>query len=365
MIGGANSMGTNLNRMLDRLGYPDLVGDLQGAHLDAMTGNFAGAVRNYQDAFSGLPTNQFQQIMGRMPGPFNVQSPRTGIARSRLVNANTYHSMGGTTTVERRDLAHRRPRFVARSLERAIQNNPAFRARMEGMLGGRIVLDGRADGKITVVKSKPNALPNGVNLNAAMTAANPLAGSLYGSLAKLDGEIMDLVRSAGKKVTQNLMGQQTSGQTDVGKLVGPNAPIEDVLAAFLFTQMRDADKELKSLMNQYEALKKKKKKGGLFGGIKNFFKGVGKKLISGAGAALGGTLGGPLGSRIGGALGGGVGDAVLGGGKKGGGDIDHSRSVLNFKIQQAMNRRKEIHDLISNMLKTMHDMSMTSIRNIR
>ena len=141
-------------------------------------------------------------------------------------------------------------------------------------------------------------------------------------------------------------------------------PIEDVLAAFLFTQMRDADKELKSLMNQYEALKKKKKRGGLFGGIKNFFKGVGK-LISGAGAALGGTLGGPLGSRIGGALGGGVGDAVLGGGKKGGGDIDHSRSVLNFKIQQAMNRRKEIHDLISNMLKTMHDMSMTSIRNIR
>ena len=135
MIGGANSMGTNLNRMLDRLGYPDLVGDLQGAHLDAMTGNFAGAVRNYQDAFGGLPTNQFQQIMGRMPGPFNVQSPRRGIARSRLVNANTYHSMGGTTTVERRDLAHRRPRFVARSLERAIQNNPAFRARMEGMLG--------------------------------------------------------------------------------------------------------------------------------------------------------------------------------------------------------------------------------------
>jgi len=235
---------------------------------------------------------------------------------------------------------------------------------MEGMLGGRIILDGRADGKITVVKSKPNALPNGVALNAAMTAANPLAGSLYGSLAKMDAEIMNLVRSAGKKATQGLMGQQTSGQTDVGKLVGPNAPIEDVLAAFLFTQMRDADKELKSLMKQYESLKKKKKKGGLFGGIKNFFKGVGKKLISGAGSALGGMIGGPLGSRIGGALGGGVGDAVLGN-KGSKGDIDHSRSVLNFKIQQAMNRRKEIHDLISNMLKTMHDMSMTSIRNIR
>ena len=39
--------------------------------------------------------------------------------------------------------------------------------------------------------------------------------------------------------------------------------------------------------------------------------------------------------------------------------------MLNFEIQRAMNRRKEIHDLISNILKTMHDMSMTSIRNIR
>lgn len=364
MIGGANSLGTNLNRMLDRLGYPDLVGDLQGAQLDTMTGNFAGAIRNYQDAFSGLPTNQFQQLMGRMPGPFNVGSPRTGIARSRLLNSNTYHTMAGETSVERRDLAHRRPRFVAKSLERAIQNNPAFRARMEGQLGGRIILDGRADGKITVVKNKPNALPNGVALNPAMTAANPLAGSLFGSIAKMDDEIMGLVRKAGEFGAKTLMGQQTSGQTDVGKLVGPNAPIEDVLAAFLFTQMRDADKELKSLMKQYESLKKKKKGGGLFGGIKNFFKGVGKKLISGAGAALGGMIGGPIGSRIGGALGGGVGDAVMGGGK-GKGDIDHSRSVLNFKIQQAMNRRKEIHDLISNMLKTMHDMSMTSIRNIR
>ena len=57
----------------------------------------------------------------------------------------------------------------------------------------------------------------------------------------------------------------------------------------------------------------------------------------------------------------------MGGGKAGGskGDKDHSKSVLNFKIQQAMNKRKEMHDLISNILKTMHDMSMTSIRNIR
>jgi hypothetical protein len=161
------------------------------------------------------------------------------------------------------------------------------------------------------------------------------------------------------------MGQQSTGQTDVAKLVGPNAPIEDVLAAFLFSQMKEADKELKGLMKKYEALKKGKKKGGLFGGIKSFFKGVGQKLFKVGGGLIGGMFGGPLGAQFGAGIGGAVGNSVLGGEKGGKGDIDHSRSVLNFKIQQAMNRRKEIHDLISNILKTMHDMSMTSIRNIR
>ena len=37
MIVGANSLGTNLNRMLDSLGYPDIVGDLRGAQVDLMT----------------------------------------------------------------------------------------------------------------------------------------------------------------------------------------------------------------------------------------------------------------------------------------------------------------------------------------
>ena len=75
-------------------------------------------------------------------------------------------------------------------------------------------------------------------------------------------------------------------------------------------------------------------------------------------------IGGPLGAKLGQGIGGAVGQSALGGNKSKS-DTDHSKSVLNFKIQQAMNRRKEIHDLISNILKTMHDMSMTSIRNIR
>jgi hypothetical protein len=247
--------------------------------------------------------------------------------------------------------------------------NPAFRNRMEGMIGGRIVLDGRADGRITVVKNQMGAVPPhlGFGMGAGMAAMNPMAGTLFGSLARMDQNLASLVEKAGQKIGNNIMGQQGSGQSDMSGLVGAGGSIEDRLAAFLFTQMRDADKELEGLMKKYEALGKKKKKGGLFGGIKNMFKSIGSKLFQAGGGALGGMIGGPLGAKLGQGIGSAVGQGVMGGGKAGGskGDKDHSKSVLNFKIQQAMNKRKEMHDLISNILKTMHDMSMTSIRNIR
>jgi hypothetical protein len=371
MVIGANSMGTNLNRMLDSLGYPDMVGDLRGAQVDMMTGNLAGALRNMRDAFSGLPTQGFEAMLGQMPEPFSMQSPRRGLGRSRLLHSNTYSNGMGSSRTEVRDLAMGRSRGAARSLESAIMRNPAFRNRMEGLIGGRILLDGRADGKITVVKQQRGMVPPnvGFGMTAGMAAMNPLAGTLFGSLARMDQELGQMIQGVGKKIGDTLMGQQGTGQRDIGELVGPNASIEDRLAAFLFTQMKEADKDLEGLMSKYKALgdKKKKKSGGLFGGIKNMFKGIGSKLFQVGGGILGGMVGGPLGAKLGQGIGGAVGSSVMGGGKKaeGGGDKEHSKSVLNFKIQQAMNKRKEMHDLISNILKTMHDMSMTSIRNIR
>ena len=135
----------------------------------------------------------------------------------------------------------------------------------------------------------------------------------------------------------------------------------------MFKQMKDADKELQGLMKKYESLKGgKKKSGGFFGKLKSIGKSIFSSVAKIGGGVLGGMIGGPLGASFGQGIGGAVGQAVTGQGKSGGKEeLAHSRSVLNFKIQQAMNRRKEIHDLISNMLKTMHDMSMTSIRNIR
>ena len=206
------------------------------------------------------------------------------------------------------------------------------------------------------------ALARSRRLHGHTYAQNTARTTMNSALQALDGEIMNLMRAAGETGANLLRGQIKKQGGDMASLVGPGASFEDMLAAFLFKQMRDSEKELKGLMNKYESLRKKKK--GFFGGIKSAFKSLASKAVSLGGGMLGGLVGGPIGSRLGAAFGGGIGNSLFGK-KQASGDIDHSRSVINFKIQQAMNKRKEMYDMISNVLKTMHDMSMTSIRNIK
>ena len=268
-----NSLGTRLNRTLDRIGLPDVVGDIAGAQLDLATFNLSGAAQNYRDAVSGLDTS--------------FMSPKNALERSRRLCANTYAAGTG--------------------------------------------------------------------------------GTLASAFKKMDSELMELMGSVGEKMG-SLMNQQQNGQENVGDLVGPNAPIEDRIAAFLFKQMKESDKALEAQMKKYEALgnKAKKKSGGFFSSIKSAFKSVASTAFSIGGGALGGMLGGPIGSKLGSTFGGGLFSGMFGNKKKTStGNNEHSKSVMNFKIQQLMNKRKELHDLVSNMLKTMHDMSMTAVRNIR
>ena len=107
------------------------------------------------------------------------------------------------------------------------------------------------------------------------------------ALQAMDGEIMNLMRAAGESGANLLRGQIKKQGGDMASLVGPGASFEDMLAAFLFKQMRDSEKELKGLMNKYESLRKKKK--GFFGGIKSAFKSLASKAVSIGGGMLGGA----------------------------------------------------------------------------
>ena len=80
-----NSLGTRLNKAIDKVGLPDVIGDVAGAQLDLATFNLAGAAQNWKDAFSGLETSSFL-------------SPRDALARSRQVSGGSY-AQGSTGTL--------------------------------------------------------------------------------------------------------------------------------------------------------------------------------------------------------------------------------------------------------------------------
>ena len=71
MIGGNDfkSAGTELNRMMDKLGFPDEAGDICGAALDSAIGDQAGVARNLFDAYSPFKTSQLDSLTRSMaPG---------------------------------------------------------------------------------------------------------------------------------------------------------------------------------------------------------------------------------------------------------------------------------------------------------
>jgi hypothetical protein len=74
------SAGTELNRMMDRLGFPDEVGDVYGAALDSAIGDEAGAARNLLDAYSPFTTGQLDSLTRAMSPAATMQRPAMSYA---------------------------------------------------------------------------------------------------------------------------------------------------------------------------------------------------------------------------------------------------------------------------------------------
>ena len=186
------SQGMQVNRMLDALGLPDGVGDMIGAQIDAARGDWAGYARNMQDLTSGMNSQQMDRLFGKgLPGSHFLPRPHAQLGKGRKLWGQQFHTPFGTTDISRERLGGRGPfgKMVGRSMERAILTNPAFKAKMERVLGGRIIPDGRADGKITVERFRPNF--GGLPFTNPI-AANPMLSGIYGSLARLEGNIKNL-----------------------------------------------------------------------------------------------------------------------------------------------------------------------------
>ena len=395
--GGLNRMmngsqGMQINRMLDALGLPESMGDMIGAQVDAARGDWAGFARNMQDLNSGMDSGQMDKLFGRgLPGPHFLQRPHVKLPHSRKLYSNTFHTPFGDHEISREKLGGRGllGKMVGRSMERQLLTNPAFKAKMERVLGGRIIPDGRADGKITVERFRPNF--QGVPFTGPV-ASNPMLSGIYGSLARLEGNVKNLA----SKMTQGGVSAggadgagATSGSSSASQLkdpetqkladgmgMSPPLSFEDMLFLMMMKYAKKKEKEIMDKMNELGKADKAGKSGGgrrrgYGGGIGGIIGGVAKM----AGGVIGGMYGGPIGSQIGGALGGAVGGALGGGGggaaggaggdKAAGLDSKNSDTLKQMQMQKLMEDLKKMYEMLSNVMKSMNGMQMAAVRNLR
>ena len=312
--------------MLDSLGFKDRTGDLAGVALDAAVGNDPGMIRNLVDAFAPISTSQLDRMVSTRlaPGAF-AEKPAANYKHHVTCYSHTHYSreqvFKGSLAGPGLDKA------IGTTIEKEIMANPEVRARWESKLGGRIVYDGKADGMITIARTVQHKVA------AFPPNTGQVAGGMLGRIrdTRMTNEILqglaNFLQSQRPATPQTGPAKtQSEGKDDLGAILrDPSLSFEQKLAMFLFAFMEKKEKEIKAKMEAFDKKygtkestetpegageaehKKKKKSGGLFGG-------VAEKVLGGDGnlgtAVIGGLIGAPLGP-----VGSFAGAAILGGGE--------------------------------------------------
>lgn len=369
------SSGDSLQSTLQALGMNQNMAALQGALHDLSQGNLAGYQKNLFEAFTGVDPGRIQ---ARMAKPFSCGRPSAalGVSVERMDLANKKGKLaafatgfalgglaGGLGALAGKGIF---ARLKAKCLEKRLNRDPMFRAQFEAQVGGRYIPDGRNDGRITI--ARPNFGLPGLNpgIFGAM-AGNLVAGSALSGLARMMGNAMNLMRDIGGSAFSGQTGGLSHknafaaprGDSEVAKL-GPGATFEDLVAAFMIDTVKDMQKEIEDKMKELK--KSNESRGGGRGGYGSMLGGLGKM----AGGAIGGIFGGPIGAGIGSQLGGMAGGMLGGQGAGGaqGGDRD-MRQIKFEELKNLMNKLQQMIQSMSNVLNTMHQGAMNSIRNIR
>ena len=314
----------------------------------------------------------------------------------------------------------------ARAFERKLKSNPEFRKSVEARVGGKFIDDGKcADGSITFAPMQAQ-LP-GIQGNVAQiqNCCGNTGGTVLSGIAQMQGSAMQLMmgmhgtaagqnlgltgmgamgagaaglgaaglgmgaaglaiggaggggflKRAGMGLLSGMMGQgfgpmgqsgmewklrsafgMTKSQGGPGSRVAqlpPGASFEDIVAAFMVDVIDDMQKEAMAKMNQIR--RSINSQNSLFGKMKGALGG----LAGMAGGAAGMVVGGPIGAMIGGGLG-----QAVGGALGPGADAD-SRNLMFEELKNIMQKLQQMLQALSNVLNTMHQGAMNSIRNIR
>jgi hypothetical protein len=315
-VEGGTSPGSHLNRTLDSLGFRDRIGDYAGTALDAAVGNTPGVVRNLVDALEPISTSQLDRLTSTGLAP-NAFAPKPTANYKHHVACYSHTHYSREQIVKGSLFGPGFDKALGTAIEKEIMANPEVRGQWETKLGGRVVYDGKADGTITVAKKVHHEVPS-FPPNTTKTA-----GGLLGRTR--DARMMNELLQSLAKFLQETKSQTQAGQTkgteqaqDTSSILNdPSLSFEQKLAMFLFAYMEKKEKEISEKMAAFDKKfgtddaegsekaegKKKKKKGGMFGGIADKVLGGGDGNLGTAmiGSVIGAPLG-PVGSFAGAAI---------------------------------------------------------------
>lgn len=386
MLPIAPSTGTQINDLLGKLGIP---GGQIGAMVDALAGNRLGVLQNLRDAYyeaatGHATTGEQRELFDRIAPSFFVPSPSIAFPDMSSFAAGGYASLFPIS--QRVDLGlgtsmGKLPFFMrlfggglgfanpirenAARFERALHKSPLLRSLVEAKLGGRIRLDGKYDGKITVSRFARTLVPGA----AAVGALFPTAASAMGWLSNIAnatgglkgnnllqmitgglGSISDSV--SGDSVTASSSSAGFQGQCDA-VMADTSLSIEDKVVLFLMLIMNKMDQQIEDKMKEINELqqkqKNKKKKGGLFG-----------KILGIAGTAVG-SLFGPVGTALGSAAGSLIGGAVSGSGNS---KNDQSIDVETMKLKRMIDKRSQMFDMLRQIIDKYNETAKNMIQSM-
>jgi hypothetical protein len=374
MLTGRSS-GDNLQATLQALGMGQRAAAMQAALHDLSQGNLAGYQKNMFEAATGFDPGAMRG--GNIARPFGCAHPGVARGPGRVKYSHTYHdSFGSAHTTERRDLKtgfrglfkghEAMSRFGAKCIERRLMHDPMYRASFEAKVGGKVVFDGRMDGKVTIRRFTPN-IP-GLKAGAFNAlAANPLANMALGGLTLMQGAAANLMggilggnigSALGYNRHDSSMRWGAGAPGSAVSRLGPGASFEDLVAAFMVDTIKDMQEEAKKKMDEIRNSINSNKRGGIMKGLKGFL----GQAIGMAGTAVGFAYGGPVGASVGGAVGGAVGNAVTG---NAGGKGADSHNLMFEELKNIMQKLSQMQQALSNVLNTMHQGAMNAVRNIR
>jgi hypothetical protein len=336
------SMNYSATSMFSSLGMPGSAQEALGARL-AGAANLAGMMGQLNDMFMRGVSGGLSRLFGGPLSPMGaVLNPATAMAHAAMGGFSPF----GGVSCERP--FGRGP--VARSMERAIKKDPHLKAHVEAALGGIIVPDRRNDGKLTVFRPPAGAIGAamvGSKLAAMGGMAKALAGltqpftagnPVQSALTRMAGNVAGLSSAGGTSGTGSALstwGQQLGPEaTTMAQGMGidlRNASFEDILFLLLMKYAKKKEEDIMKKVQELDKSLQQSEKGG--------------EGAKGGGGDSGGLKGADLGQKM--------------------DPSQMSDTMKQQMLQKLMGDLQKLYEMLSNMIKSMHDMQMTPIRNMR